>query len=135
MQVLQFITDFATHCCDTEEEYEIIRSTFRAGYCYHFAVMLKAIFKRGVVCWVAPFGHFVWVDNNGVPYDIEGVNYGDQLYNIPEWYLGDMIKDFTHIPGEVIPTVTDDDMVRIIRKYEDDRGLPHKDVKIYHIGE
>lgn len=133
MQVLQFITNFVTHAASTEEEYEIIRSTFRAGYCYHFAVMLKAVFKRGEVCWAAPFGHFVWVDDNGIPYDVEGMNFGEQLYNIPESYLGGMIKEFMHVPGDKIPLVTDEDIIKIIRQYEDDNGLPHKNVELYHI--
>lgn len=127
-QVLQFITDMVCHAAATEEEYEIIRSTFCAGYCYHFAHMLKHTFKRGEVCWAAPFGHFVWVDDNGIPYDVEGMNDGEQIYNIPESYLGDMIKDFTHIPGEKIPKTTEEDIIAIIRKYEDDNNLPHQDV-------
>lgn len=128
--VLQFITDFTCHSASSEAEYEIIRHTFRAGYCWHFAHILKDTFKRGEVCWTAPFGHFVWVDDNGVPYDVEGVNFGEQAYNIPESYLGDKIRDFTHIPGETIPETTDKEVYEIIRKYEDDNQLPHKAVTI-----
>lgn len=133
MQVLQFITDLTCHIASTEEEWEVIRATFRGGYCYHFAAILKHIFKRGEICWAAPFGHLVWVDDNGVPYDVEGVNFGEQIYNIPEFYLGDRIKDFTHIPGDAIPKTTDEDIVALVRQYEDDNNLPHKKVPIMHV--
>lgn len=131
--VLQFITELT--CCATtnEDQWEIIRSTFMAGYCYHFAHMLKHAFKRGEVCIAAPFGHCVWVDENGTAYDAEGMNFGEQVYNIPESYLGDAIKDFTHIPGEMVPPLTQKDIVGIIRKYEADNGLPKADLSYYHI--
>lgn len=129
--VLQFITDLTCSSAETEEQYEIIRFTFKAGYCWHFAHILKNTFKRGEVCWAAPFGHIVWVDVNGVPYDAEGLNEGEQMYNIPESYLGDFIKDFIHIPGEEIPVITKDDIVGAIRKYEDDNNLPHQRVVMY----
>lgn len=57
--VLQFIADFACHTATNGDEYEILRSTFRNGYCYYFARILKTAFNRGEVCWAAPFGHFV----------------------------------------------------------------------------
>ena len=128
--VLQFITDLVCCAAKTEAEYEIIRSTFRAGYCWHFAHLLKNAFQRGEVCWAAPFGHFVWLDNNGIPYDVEGVNFGEQLYHIPESYLGDHIKDFTHIPGDKVTPATEEDVIAIIRKYEDDNHLPHETIRI-----
>lgn len=131
--VLQFIADLMCHVAATEEEYELMRSTFRAGYCWHFAHILKATFMRGEVCWAAPFGHFVWVDDNGIPYDAEGLNEGEQIYNIPESYLGNYIKDFIHIPGNIIPKVTDEKIVEIIRQYEKDNNLPEQKVPIYHL--
>lgn len=135
LTVLQFISDFMTHAAATQEECEVLRLTFHAGYCWHFAHILKDTFKRGEVCWAAPFGHFVWVDDNGVPYDVEGVNEGEQDYNIPESYLGDKIKDFTHIPGECVPITTDDEVIEIIRKYEEDYNLPRKQITLYHFDE
>lgn len=133
LTVLQFIVDFTCHATQTEEEYEIIRSTFRAGYCWHFAHILKDTFRRGEVCWAAPFGHFVWVDDNKVPYDIEGLYDGEALYFIPESYLGKYVHDFTHIPGYIIPEVTDDIIIGIIRKYEEDYNLPEQEVTIHHL--
>lgn len=127
-KVLGFITELCTHMAADEDAHEVIRSTFRAGYCWHFAHLLKATFGRGEVCWAAPFGHFVWVDENGVPYDVEGLNMGEQDYNIPERYLGGFIKDFTRIPGEACPCASKEQIIGVIRRYEDDNNLPHKDI-------
>lgn len=130
-QVLQFIIDLATCAVSTEPEYEAIRCTFRAGYCWHFATLLKATFKRGTVCWAAPFGHFVWLDDNGVVYDVEGVYCGEYVYFIPESYLGDMLNDFLHIPY-VSYNAMEDEIMDIIHKYEKDQGIPSQDDYIKH---
>lgn len=136
MDVLAFITDMSCHSAVNEQEYEALRSTFRAGYCYYFAHMLKLAFNRGEVCWAAPFGHFVWVDDNGVPYDIEGVNFGEQIYNIPEHYqTEEMLKDFKHVPGNPGKGTKAEEIIGVIRKYEDDKGLPHADLSYYHLGD
>lgn len=127
-KVLDFITELCTHMAADEDAYEVIRGTFHAGYCWHFAHLLKATFSRGEVCWAAPFGHFVWVDDNGVPYDVEGLNMGEQDYNIPERYLGGLIKDFTRIPGEACPCANKEQIIGVIRRYEDDNNLSHKDI-------
>lgn len=119
--VLEFITDFVSHAAADEAQYEILRSTFRAGYCYYFAHMLELAFNRGCVCWAAPFGHIVWVDTDGVPYDIEGVNFGEQEYHIPERYLGGHIRDFMRVPGSKPPGATEAEIKAIIEKYESDR--------------
>lgn len=83
---------------------ECVRYHFMAGYCWHFANMLKTTFNRGEVCWTAPFSHFVWRDIDGVCYDIEGIFEehikGDVFYLIPEKYLGDYINAFKHISLE-----------------------------------
>lgn len=94
--VLKFIDKFYAHAGTDPDKQEVLRYQFRAGYCYYFAVMLKAAFKRGEVCWCAPFGHFCWVDIDGCPYDVEGVYLGEADYFIPENYLGDAINDFLH---------------------------------------
>ncbi len=96
-QVLQFIYNFLMH--SGEENSETIRNQFRNGYCYYFAHMLQRAFNRGTVCVTAPIGHFVWMDENQVPYDIEGVNESDCDCYIPESFLGDMVNDFLHVPG------------------------------------
>lgn len=96
-QVLGFIDNFYNSFRGNQEH---LRSLFRSGYCWHFAHVLKSTFNRGEVCWTAPFGHFVWLDIDNIPYDIEGIYFGDAEYFVPEKYLGDTIKDFQHIPGE-----------------------------------
>lgn len=100
--VLEFIAEFShrgSPYIEVEKSYEAIRSTFRAGYCYYFAHMLKLAFDRGCVCWTAPFSHIVWVDTDGIPYDIEGVYAGEADYFIPEDYIQDSIWTFKHIPN------------------------------------
>ena len=89
--VLDFIADIAFKPnCDAEST----RLLFRTGYCYYFAVMLKDAFNRGKVCAAYPISHFVWVDDNGIPYDIEGIYEGSAEDYIPieffnlEDYLG-----------------------------------------------
>lgn len=119
-QVLSFIEDFYSLYTpkDKAEEYEeYLRKKFRAGYCWHFAHMLKATFNRGEVCWAAPYGHFVWVDIDRTPYDIEGVYFGEAKYFIPESFLGNAIDDFRHIKG-IIFNATEEDIKNIIEKYE-----------------
>lgn len=131
LKVLEFITDMTCHKAASADAYAVIRNTFHTGYCYYFAHMLKIAFKRGEVCWAAPFGHFVWVDTNGIAYDVDGVNFGDQMYNIPESYLCEMVKGFTHIPGEESSDMSKTDIIRIIRKFEDDKHLLHQDINIF----
>lgn len=100
--VLQFIANFLYHGVpdvSLDDSSESVRSTFRAGYCYYFAVMLQNAFNRGEICWAAPLGHIVWVDTNGVPYDVEGVNNSECDYYIPISYLRAAINDFKHVPG------------------------------------
>ena len=99
--VLTFIYEFGYSQGMSEESYEVLRSTFRAGYCYYFAHMLKLAFGRGECCIAAPFGHMVWVDDDDkIPYDVEGVYDGEAVYFIPEFYLGKDIEDFMHVPGK-----------------------------------
>lgn len=79
---------------------ETMYDLFKCGYCYYFAIMLKAAFNRGQICWAAPLGHIVWVDDDGVPYDIDGVNDSECEYYIPTSYIKEAIVDFKHVPGE-----------------------------------
>lgn len=124
-QVLRFIADFMYHGVPEiglETSAESIRSTFRAGYCYYFAHMLKEAFNRGTVCWAAPYGHIVWVDTDGNPYDIEGVNFSDCQYYIPCSYIGEHVNDFKHVPG-VEFAATKEFLEEVIRQYERDNGI------------
>ena len=128
----EFIEKFLT---GTPEQQEFLRSKFRGGYCYYFAHMLQTAFERGLVCWTAPFGHFVWVDT-GIKfdkfsprlyqhykaYDIEGrYNFWDNevRYLIPEQFLGKHIYDFLHSSLEQkIKPATKHDLFDIIETYK-----------------
>ena len=99
-QVLGFIYNFVWNKARNQSEYELVRSMFMNSYCYYFANMLKTAFERGDVYWCAPFGHFVWIDTNGIPYDIEGVSFSEAEYYIPAEYIKEALDDFKHIPGK-----------------------------------
>ena len=118
-QVLQFIYNFAWHKASTEAEYEQIRCLFMDGYCYYFANMLKTAFNRGEICWCAPYGHFVWLDVNNIPYDIEGVSTSEAEYYIPECYVEAGLTDFMHVPGLTF-NATKEYIDTIIKQYEFD---------------
>ena len=100
--VLEFIANILYHGApeiELKDSAESIRSTFRAGYCYYFALMLKDAFNRGCICWAAPFSHIVWMDISSIPYDIEGVYSGEAEYFIPISYLKEELWSFKHVPN------------------------------------
>jgi len=94
--VLKFINKFYCHNGNNNEAKDILRKQFHAGYCYYFAVMIKEAFNRGEVCWCSGLSHIVWVDDDGTPYDIEGVNHSECEYYIPIKYMGEYINAFKH---------------------------------------
>ena len=96
--VLKFIEQFKNHL-HNDTAYENIERLFRAGYCWHFAHLLQNVFGNGTVCNAYPFSHVVWVDRSCIPYDIEGVYYGEALYLIPEPFFNDNLKEFRHLPN------------------------------------
>lgn len=114
VDVLEFIHKFLSH--NGEEQIAGVQSLFRAGYCYYFAHMLKKAFERGTVCWAAPLGHIVWCDDDGVPYDAEGVCTSEADYFIPESYLGNAVYDFKRVPGMAF-CASQDDLNKIIQSY------------------
>lgn len=116
--IITFIADFLLH--GGPENSECIRSLFRAGYCYYFAHMLKTAFLRGEVCWAAPFGHIVWVDTDGTPYDIEGLYFGEATDFVPEAYLENAVLDFKRI--ETLKHDTSESEIKeILEKYRAER--------------
>ena len=126
--VLHFIADFNYHSVtfydDLEQHCESIRVQYRAGYCYFFAMILKDAFGRGEICWAAPYSHIVWVDDDGIPYDIEGVNESECDYYIPISYLGEAIVGFKHVRGlEYI--VTEEFINETIERYKRDLEIKH----------
>lgn len=84
-------------------------------------LMLKAAFNRGEICWAAPFGHIVWVDENGIPYDISGVNESETDDYIPEYMMGNTILDFKHIAGKVHNT-SDQEIAEMVLDWQDIRS-------------
>lgn len=108
-QVLDFIYRFRTSQIKSIPDSErILKNQFLNGYCYYFAAMLKTAFKRGEICWAAPSNHIVWMDENGVPYDIGGVTVEKAEDWIPEYMLGNTLRDFLHIPGDLQETTDQD---------------------------
>lgn len=109
--VLTFIANFVFHS-DAKSTINL----FSQGYCYHFATILKSIYQKGEVCWVAPYSHLIWLYND-VPYDINGVYSGESRTFIPEEFLGSQINDFTHIPNNQNYSTTKKDVDAIIFRY------------------
>lgn len=116
-KIIQFITEFRLAGGLSETEEEAIRMAFRCGYCYYFAVMLKTAFPDGEICWAAPFGHIVFVYQN-IPYDIEGVYWGEEEEFIPICWLKDGILDFMHIPEKAY-NMTEQEIAKIICMYRE----------------
>lgn len=131
-QVLQFIYDILLH--NGQQTSECTRNLFRNGYCYYFAHMLQTAFQRGTVCWAAPFGHFVWLDTSGVPYDIEGIYKGEAIELIPESYLGEAINDFRHIQN-ISYNATTKDIDAIIERYQKDKPSKYAEIRSNHTDE
>lgn len=100
--VIRFIADIL-YRTNSDEGIEAIYQLFAAGYCYYFANMLKLAFNRGTVCWHKGFGHIVWVDTDGIAYEIGGIffDYGEGDL-VPVEELGDGLKDFMRVPGTIV---------------------------------
>ena len=94
-----------------------LKTHFEAGYCWHFAHMLKTVFERGEVCWAAPFSHFCFVDDDGKAYDGGGRYIGEALYMIPERYCDKYIDAFKHIKEKNIEEASREDLISIIKRY------------------
>lgn len=81
-------------------------------------IILHIAFKRGEVCWAAPYGHIVWVDDDGIPYDISGVDDSDTNDYIPEFMMESTVKDFRHVPG-VVNNTTDQKIAQMVLDWHD----------------
>lgn len=95
-----WINNFIDSAIDRGSDYKVIRSFFRAGYCYGFAKMLEATFPGGQVCMTYPFSHAVYVLNNRV-YDIEGDYEGESDVFIPiteTYFSKEYINSLAHNP-------------------------------------
>lgn len=116
--VLFFIKQFLAHNNNVESE-TVLKDQFNAGYCYYFAVILKAAFNRGEVCWCAPYSHMCWLDDDGTPYDIYGICISEADHFIPVSYLGECLKDFLHINDPHCST--EEEIQDIINRYLNDK--------------
>lgn len=132
-QVIGFINDFLSYQEDAEAAHAL-QDQFRSGYCYHFALMLKGLFDRGQVVWLAPYEQIGWQDDDGVVYTVGGV-YQDDGEPIPVSWLGDAIKDFAHISGEHFGA-SSEYIQEVIRKYHARPGqpTPEPDEALFQIG-
>ncbi len=86
-----------------EEHAEAVRGFLRSGYCYYFAHMLKLAFGRGTVCLAYPLGHAVWLDEDGIPYDAEGVCMSEYEKLVDIDCLPELKYDFMHVPELASP--------------------------------
>ena len=120
-QVIGFINDFLSYQEDAEAAHAL-QDQFRSGYCYHFALMLKGLFDRGQVVWLAPYEQIGWQDDDGVVYTVGGV-YQDDGEPIPVSWLGDAIRDFAHISGEHFGA-SNEYIQEVIRKYHASPSQP-----------
>ena len=74
---------------------------FEAGYCYHFAVILKAMFG-GTICWLKNRSHIIWtldniITDDSIFYDISGVYYDYSTGTVvPVEELGNNLEEFLH---------------------------------------
>ena len=139
-EVIAFIAEILYDMRNAQDQ---IRSFFRSGYCYHFACILQSIFHRGELYLTEPCGHIVWMDTDGLAYDVEGP-YLPEEHDcdrfIPVSFLGDTIYDFLHIPGKEYQAPTDfhkwaksmemSDTCAIIRVYLD---MPKEDIDYQNV--
>lgn len=114
--VFKFTEDFIAHAEMNGIDNKNIRDLFMAGYCYHFAHMLKAAFDRGEVYICAPYGHVVWrdVDNRYYDFDGEYVNQSATYVPVsdPDSHWQDFARSVSDSSG-----ATEEDIENLVVKY------------------
>ena len=118
-EVSEFCNKFIRTACDCGVEWDALRKLYMAGYCYYFAMMLKAAFNRGEVYITAPYGHVVWRDIDDHYYDIEGEYIGDVEAMIPVTDPFCSIKDFKHLGEKDHLGASKEQIEFLIKKYSD----------------
>ena len=95
-----------------------IEDRFLAGFCWHFAHLLKDTFGRGEVCLAAPFSHFVFVDTDEKKWDAGGEYVGEAYYFIPEHYLPEKeLVTYRHVPGQTSEGMGRTECISMMKAY------------------
>lgn len=115
-EVFKFIEDFIMQSEANGISSDNLRNIFMAGYCYHFAHMLKAAFNRGEVYICAPYGHVVWRDEDNRYYDFDGEYVNHSATYIPVSDPESHWQDFAH-NGIEHAGATEEDIHNLITKY------------------
>lgn len=128
-EVLGFLDKFIQHGVSHDKAHgvDVLYDQFMNGYCLHFALMLQGLFQRGKVCLAAPFGHMVWMDDDGTCYDYGGFYDGEAYYFIPiDMIPKSMLTDFRHVPSEV-PTayISKTRCIWLMKRYCDLAGIDY----------
>lgn len=108
--VMSFINEFynrdgVNSDCDKKS----LENQFSNGYCFYFAHILKAAFNRGCVCCIVCGSHVIWLDDDNVGYDCQGVynQYHGNRFNF--WnkclvHIDDMpqnyLTTYKHVPSQ-----------------------------------
>ena len=140
--VIRFINQFKTLFKElTIPETNAVAKVFRNGYCYYFAIMLKEAFNRGEVCMTYDHKHAIWMDDDNVAYDIDGMfgwfpetankdNYWNGLF-IPVEKIPNYINSFKHIPDKPGTDKTGMEEFYKVRKEVDNKKKDFVNVKIW----
>lgn len=128
-EVLGFLDEFTKHGIAFNKTYGDVTlyNQFMGGYCLHFALMLQGLFQRGKVCLAAPFGHMVWMDDDGTCYDYGGFYDGEAFYFIPiDMIPKSMLTDFRHVPSET-PTayISRNKCIWLMKRYCTTHGIDY----------
>ena len=118
-KILWFIANFLY--AQGSNNVDCIHDQFRSGYCLHFAIILKNMFKKGEICWCAPFGHIVYLEDD-IPYDIEGVCTSSCEEYIPISYIKEGVRDFVRIPG-VSFNASEEYIQDAIKRYKENNNI------------
>lgn len=109
-EVVGFIDTFLNHCkCDST----FLLNLFDGKYSWHFAHVLQSTFNRGEVLKTLSSDHFVWRDDTGIYYDINGAHAGDKDVSpvLSETDLSKSLSEFKCIPDISNSASNDTDIV------------------------
>lgn len=115
-EVFKFISDFTMYL-EANGVYSCnLGHVFVTGYCYHFAHILKAAFRRGEVYICAPNSHVVWRDVDNRYYDFDGEYVNHSVTYVPVTDPVSHWEDFAR-NGIEHEGATEEDIQYLIAKY------------------